>query len=651
MDKSKLSILFIFFVLFSIVFANSPTAESSVTFSVQDLYPNVSIEPSPILIKIRPNSSDRYSIVARSLIGNLPINVSFELLGNVTNISFIYPTELSLDVLEAKSIGFYISTENISVSNYTGELHSIINETGVENSTPIFIEVSENVGRFHIHVVDEANRSLEGAFVQVYQGVNFVEQGYTDGNGMYITHYYDMDLYYAFLVMREGYTSTTRGKRLTEPEMYFEIVMGGTPQLNFNPSNVTISMYINQTRNKTLTLENIGTGKEKWIEIISDTSWLVPNVREIEYIEPGGYREITVNIGPFSQSGTYTSRLRAFGYKSSAIAYFTIDVRLLPFCGDGVCGGNETCENCPEDCGPCPPPPPLPPGPPGPGGGAPTQPTQPGAGVTPGAGAGGAPGAGAGGIGAGGAYPWEQITRFPRLDVSYPREITLTKLVPKLVFIYIKNVGEIPITNMALYTNATNISIEIHPIMYSILFINETRIFLLKLLASEITQGNIILKIDSGEIETYNVIKFNVISSEVDPEALLREIDSIINVLRKANEEVEELAKEGYTVAPAVSLINAIESKLLKARDAVRAKAYYEAKARIDDSLRDIDDLYMMISKIREQGPAKPAGINWWLILLLIILLILILILIIKRRKKKEEVEEVKIPKKKAEKK
>jgi hypothetical protein len=636
MDKIKLIILFILTsLILEIAFSNNPTNEAPVILSVQDLYPNLSIEPSSLFIKIRPNTTDRYSIVARSTTGNLPINVSFSLNGNITNISFIYPTELFLDVLEAKSIGFYISTYNLTINNYTGELRGIINQTGLENSTNISIEISENVGRFHVHVVDEANRSLSYAFIQVYQGTDFLEQGYTDDNGMYTTHYYDLNLYYAFLVMREGYTSTTRGKRLTEPEMSFEIVLGGTPQLHFNPESVNMNMYVNQTTNKTITLENIGTGKEKWIEISSDVSWLVPSITAIEYIEPGGYRDIPVTIGPFSTNGSYTGRLRAYGYKSSATAYFYINVSLLPpppYCGDGICNNGETCSSCPEDCGPCPPPPPTPPTPP-------TQPTQPGA------------GAGAGiGEGLGVGYPWQQVTRFPRLDVSYPREIVLFKLIPKLIFIYIKNIGEIPITDLTLSVNVTNVSTEVHPLMYSTLLFNETKIFLIKALATDIFQGNMILKIDSNEIETYNIIKFNVTLSGVDPSVLLNEISSLRDILTQMSQEVDELAKQKYQVGAAVSMISAIDEKLLKARDAVYARAYYEARARIDDSIRDIDDLRAIIEKIKEIGPVKPKEeINWWLILLIIILLILILILL--RRKKEEEIEEVKIPKKKAEKK
>lgn len=37
-------------------------------------------------------------------------------------------------------------------------------------------------------------------------------------------------------------------------------------------------------------------------------------------------------------------------------AYYIRELPILPFCGDGVCNGDETCSSCPGDCGACAPP-------------------------------------------------------------------------------------------------------------------------------------------------------------------------------------------------------------------------------------------------------------------------------------------------------
>jgi len=66
--------------------------------------------------------------------------------------------------------------------------------------------------------------------------------------------------------------------------------------------------------------------------------------------------------------GNYTCEDVGNYYKISGLKHSAV-IEYAPYCGDGVCNGDETCQTCPEDCGPCPTPPQPSPGGGGAGGG------------------------------------------------------------------------------------------------------------------------------------------------------------------------------------------------------------------------------------------------------------------------------------------
>ncbi|RLG19125.1 hypothetical protein DRN63_00275 [Nanoarchaeota archaeon] len=566
------------------------STEAPVVANVNFSYSDISFSPAALNIYMQPDKTDDFTITVKAEKGNLPINVRVGVDDNLSSFSYVTPISFSLDVLQAENITFHIDTTDLEVGNYTGNILGLVLETNKTFYLPVNLTVSKGVGRFLIQVVDEAYRPLPNATVSIYKGLEFLEAGLTDEDGYYMSHFYPLDTYYAIAVWKSGYNPKATGKRLVNNTTFVQIVLSGSPILVFSPNYVFLTLKINETKTTVLRLENWGNGKEKWIDITTNQKWLKVQPTYLEYLEPGGFREITVTVGPFSKEGTYIGEVKAYGFRSSAKATIQVYVSPPPAPAPAPAPAPPVNITVPVVT---PPPPPTPP-----------------------------------------------ITKFPAVDVDYPRVIDLIRGVSKLIFIRIKNVGEVDLHNLSIKPSSeANLLMEVYPKKYLLTKIGDTKIFILKVLSEEEGRGNITLKIVSAELETYREINFETKISAVDPEVLRSEIESLRQILGVLEEELTSLGREGYSVTGAFSFLSAIDEKLANAELSLKMKRLFEAKGWIDEATKDTSDLISLIDRIRGMGPVRVGwGFLPVLLALLVILIFLIVFLLIvwRRRRRKE---------------
>ena len=557
-------LLLLIFAIFipTSAYGTSPSQLAPVIANVSPSYSEFSFSPSKLIIFMPPNEVDGFIITARAERGNLPIHLILTLEESFLNFSYVYPHYFLLDVLEERNFTFHLDTWGVEVGNYSGYILGKVEETNYTSLLPINLTVSTDVGRFLIQVTDEAYKPLPNASISIYRGLELIETGITDEHGFYRTHFYPLETYYAIVVGKEGYSSKATGKRLVNYTTFVQIVLGGTPFLAFSPNYVFLVMDLNQTKTITLRLENWGNGKERWIDILPNQKWIKVQPTYLEFLEPGGFREITVTVGPFFKEGIYLGEIKAYGFRSTASAI--IQVQVSP-----------------------PPPPP--------------------------------------------------IVKFPAVDVEYPRTLELTRGVSRLIFVKVKNVGEVDLHNLTLEAYGEGLLVEIYPSAYLLCPMGDSKIFIMRILPQEEGVGNLTLKIVSREIETYRQINYEIKISPVDPEVLRGEIEALRQILRVLERELTSLGEQGFSVTGAFSFLSAVDQKLANAELSLKFGRLFEAKGWIDEATRDISDLISVIDRVRAIPPPRIGLEIWFILILLVILIILLLLLLLIWRRRKRE--------------
>ena len=115
-------------------------------------------------------------------------------------------------------------------------------------------------------------------------------------------------------------------------------------------------------------------------------------------------------------------------FSEKAGAYSTFSSTDSSLCGDGTCNGTETCSTCPSDCGTCP--------------------------VTDGGGSSG--GGGGGGIR---KTTEEELVTHNKIEIESDYQIFLTKNIEKTVFVKIKNIDSVSLSNIQLELEGLDSSI------------------------------------------------------------------------------------------------------------------------------------------------------------------------------------------------
>ena len=583
-------LLFIFPLLLSFSFcqnetnASYPNSTATVDLLVGEEYSEFYFSPSVLKIYTPPNRTDTREIGLTATIGNINTTVHLTLSGNVTQVLKISTDEVVLGPLETRYV--YATLNGSQVGYFEGNLTGFINETNFTQVMQIQAFVTGQAGRFIIHFVDEANKSLPGTYVELYMSLEFLESGNANPSGVYTTHYYLQDNYYVIVASKPTYRTKASGVKLDETDDHIWITLSGTPNLVFSPNLFSLSMLVNQTQTVTLRLENRGNGKDMWIYISSDSWWLKPSTTYVEELLPGEYVEMTVKIGPFTYPGFYEGILTADGFRDDAHAWFYVTIYQIVAGGPGY------------------------PGPPG----APSPyliviPTP-----TP------APPA-----------PPPPVYKFPSAEIEFNRYITLYKGISKAILVKVKNTGEVPLTNVSISLEGP-LYWEAHPKYYYYLGPGDTKLFLVRLLGEEVGTGEMNVLLNSKEFEVRKALYYEVILGKFDPTLLEEELRALRELLEEVDKEIYKLGSQGYPVSGAYSLLMAIRRELNKAEDSLRKKDYYSTRDWLNIASKDLDVVWKILDVIRQRGPARPSNLT---ILLFTLLALCLMILILYWRRKK----------------
>ncbi len=591
-------LVFLFLFSFSISDVGDPAKIKSV-HSIADLFveespSEINITPSFLEIGVYPNRTTKKLVQITSYRGNINITVQINITGNVTDYpGFLRFNEnpVKVGVMTTKDIYALVNSYNVPVGNYTGNITFTVLESGYNVTIPVNVINDYDRGRFIITVRDEANKPLSNTYIELYKSLKFLEKGYTDRNGEYYTGYYEIGKYYIIVASKATYYAKATGKTLAEVDHYVNITLGGTPKLALYPQEYYTWMWVGDYEDMQLLLYNYGNGKERWIYIEPNVGWLHPNPSYFEELPPGEYRYINVRIGPFSLPGRYTGEIVADGLRSQASAKFYVDVYEL---GAGGGGGGVPPEYIP-----------------------PTGPiiiVQPNVTIPPSA-------------------P-EYFYKNPRVSIKTEKTLDLTAGVPYSFLVYVENVGDVDLNNLTLEASGIFYS-ETHPRSYYSLKQGEKRIFLVKVLATNLTSGSLSLRINSKELETYYTIPYTVSLGAMDPSSLLSEIGSLRQLLEAIDKELFDMFSKGYAVSGAFSFVEAINNEINSAEDSFEKKEYYNTRKWLDMAIKDIDSLWRMVDNIRKKGPIIVSDMSIVLLVIIIFICLVLLYYIRKKRKKK----------------
>jgi len=554
------------------------------------------LTPSSLEMWVYPNRTTTAQFDVTTIRGNVNVTVQFNLIGNITD----HPTLLTfrenptkVGVVTTKTIILDIDSNNVPIGNYTANLTAIVLETGYNVTIPIIIYNVENVGHFIITILDEAGTRLSNSYIQLYQGLNFLEQGYTDRDGEYISRYYWLDRYFIIVASKTTYNSKATGRTMEEVDEYVNITLGGTARLAFYPNEYYTWMWVGDSETMQLLLYNYGNGKERWIYIDPSNNWLVPSPRYYDSLDPGVYRYINVQIGPFSHGGFYTGEIVADGFRSMATAKFFVTVYEI---GSGGGGGGSV----------------------PPGGG-----TTPGVIIIP-----------PSNLTIPGTTP-DYLTEYPSLVIRTKPSVSLTIGIPYSLFVEVKNTGDVALNSLLLNVTGVEFS-ESHPRSYYSLQPGEKRLFVVRLMATNLTSGYLRVKADSKELETYIVIPYTVSIGEVDPNSLLSEINSFRQLLEAVDRELLQMFSNGYGVTGAFSLVSVVNDELNTAEDYWDKSEYYNTRKWLDIVIDDVDTLWHIIDIIKQKGPNRVSEVSMWLLLIIIFISVILLYYLRRSRRKKE---------------
>lgn len=242
------------------------------------------------------------------------------------------------------------------------------------------------------------------------------------------------------------------------------------------------------------------------------------------------------------------------------------------------------------------------------------------------------------------SYAIVEKVRAPSMILDYPKSVIIKQGESKLFNISVKNTGNLPLSNLRLYTSTTNLlDIEINPKQVFKLVPNQSTIFLISVNTSEkIPVGNYSFdfQVMSDEVREEGSIELGIVS---EIPSIVEDInETILNyeyIIAEIQHEINYAALEGIDVKlPQDTLNKAIES-LEKAKEYYQQGKYEDARSRLAEVKKYLEDAVYQLA-VAGIVIRLPAFIPTYIIIFIVTIIIvftLILFILLKRKREKEK--------------
>jgi len=576
MEKKKILILSVFFILIFIPNTLSDSSNAMAGFSVNDKYNVLNISPEEKTVYLPPakNLTDVFDLKA-DYPGNTGLNVTVTREGT-TWITFDGNTTKNVSLVsgESKAINFTVSVPNsTSIGLYYANI-TAQSDDGQLKKLNLTINVTEDVGKLNVSVNNSIGNPVSGASIFVWQDAALKDTGSTNSNGTFLSKWLVKGSYIVEAT-KSGY-STVQKDAFVEGDMnttdvFITLEPTGAPVLDVSPNSISESVYIGNQVSKVLIISNTGDMVLSGVNLYSDVDWISFSQDYISSIAAGDSKNVYAYIGPLSQAGEYTGTIYVNSSNDGSENILVVfDVK--------TSGGGG-----------------------GPGGG-----------------------------GATGGVP--VVKKEKSLEIlNYPNEVNISRGEKKLLGIEVKNTGEVSL-NVSLNAKTyfpTKVSPE-----FSEMLPDYTKVFLVRVDApdnAELGSYNLLIKISGDEISIERVIKLRVVpeSTGID-----EDIENLRNLISKVWGEAVDAGTKGYNVTEVFNILKRSKENLESAEN-LKAQGYYENTTNYLNQARDyLEEAALRLGKLKvKEVPFFP--LEYKIVLVIVVVGAVLLIVLFRKKFKR----------------
>ncbi|MCD6477758.1 MAG: hypothetical protein J7K87_02020 [Candidatus Aenigmarchaeota archaeon] len=573
MEKKKILILSVYFILIFIPISQGDSSNAMAGFSVNDKYNVLNISPEEKTVYVPPakNLTDIFDLKA-DYPGNTGLNITITREGS-SWITFDGNTtkNVSLASGESKIINFTVAVPNSTpIGLYFANITAQSGD-GQLKKLNLTINVTEDVGKLNISVNDSIGNTISGASIFIWQNSILKDTGSTDSNGNFLSKWLVKGSY-VVEATKAGYSNVQKnamveGNRNTT-NVFITLEPTGAPVLDVSPSSISESAYTGNQVSKILIISNTGDMVLSGVNLYSDVEWISFSQSYISSIAAGDSKNVYAYLGPLSQPGEYTGTIYVNSSNDGSES--------IPVIFDV-----ETSEG----------------------------------------------GGGGGGGGATGGTPTVEIKKSLKI-VNYPNEVNISKGEKKLIGIEIKNDGEVSL-NVSLNTK-TNFPTKVSP-EFSEMLPGSTKVFLVRVNVPEDAElGNydLLIRVSGDGISLERIINLRVVS---ETGGLEEDIENLKSLIDKIWEETVEAGTKGYNVTEVFNILKKSKESLEKAED-LKTRGYYENVTYYLNQTRTyLEKAAMKLGemKIREI-PVFP--LKYKIILIVVVIGAIVLVILFRKR-------------------
>lgn len=216
--------------------------------------------------------------------------------------------------------------------------------------------------------------------------------------------------------------------------------------------------------------------------------------------------------------------------------------------------------------------------------------------------------------------------------VDYPSDIEMYEDSVKTIIIYVRNTGQVNLTNTHIVFKKSQISTAVYPHYVHVIPTGGKGIFFVDLLSKEVGLYPLNFSVIANEKQASFSINVSVITQiENVTQQLLDELSELTNLYYNLTEEVANMRRRDIFLPFIESQLRDVGEDLAQIRESIENKKYVEARVRLDDTRDKLRSIVEQMNNLDYSRLATYSSIRWISILFLILVVIVLVRYLIKK--------------------